>query len=142
MDESKRQPAGLFQGTGTSVLPDHPALIGGECLSCGNVFFPMQWFGCERCGSVNLKERTLTGRGKVLTCAKVHEHRSPGREAPFTVAAVLMEDGPMVRALLDPATADVTNIGDMVVTSLVPETRPNRGELDIRLTRAVGRCAS
>src|SRR3984893_2774445 len=124
MDESKRQPAELFQGTGTSVLPDHPALIGWTWLSCGNFFFTMQRFGCERCGSVNLKERTLTGRGKVLTCAKVHEHRSSGREAPFTVAAVLMEDGPMVRALLDPATADVTNIGDMVVTSLVARHAP------------------
>lgn len=137
MDESKRQPSELFQPAGTSVLPGHPALIGGECLSCGNVFFPMQRFGCERCGSVNLKERTLTGRAKVLTCAKVHEHRGPDRETPFTVAAVLLEDGPMVRALLDPATADATDIGDTVVTTLVPETRPNRGESDIRLTRAV-----
>lgn len=139
MDKNKApEPKALFQDAGTAQLPDHPALLGGACDDCGYVFFPMQTYGCERCGSVRLSPRTLTGRAKVLTAAKVHEHRSPGREAPFTVAALELEDGPMVRALLDPATEDATEIGDIVVAKLVPEGRPDRGPYDLRFTKQAG----
>jgi uncharacterized OB-fold protein len=113
-------------------------LLGGECSACGYIFFPMQRYGCERCGGVALKERALSGRATVLTVAKVHEHPSPGRDAPFTVAVIGMDDGPIVRVLLDPATADATQIGDTVATVLVPETRPNHGEFDLRLTKVTG----
>ncbi|WP_337188126.1 OB-fold domain-containing protein [Phenylobacterium sp.] len=138
MEEEKKAsptPRPLFQEAGTGALPDHPALFGGRCENCGFMFFPMQKYGCESCGSVKLTECVLTGRGKILTLAKVHEHKGPGREAPFTVAAVQLDDGPMVRALLDAATADETKYGDTVVTKLIPETRPNRGPYDLRFTR-------
>ena len=39
----------LFVDAGTDAVPDRPALIGGRCV-CGHVFFPMQTYGCEKCG--------------------------------------------------------------------------------------------
>jgi uncharacterized OB-fold protein len=137
MEETKPPKPALFQREGTAQAPNNHALLGGECSDCGYVFFPMRTYGCERCGGINLAARALTGRGRVLTRATVHEHHGPGRTAPFTVAAVLTEDGPMVRAVLDPATENEIEIGSMVVTTLVPETRPDRGEFDLRLTREV-----
>lgn len=92
----------LFQTEGTATLPDRPALCGGRCGACGLVFFPMQYFGCERCGDVaSLLPVPLNGRGRLLNAVKVHWHAGPGRSAPFWVGSILTEDGAFVRAVLD-----------------------------------------
>ena len=125
----------LFRAEGTPGLPGLPALLGGRCRGCGLVFFPMQYYGCEACGSGDLAEHAIRGRGRLITLAKVHLHARPNRQAPFTVGSVATDDGAVVRALLDPATADQLEPGDRVVTTLVVETRADRGTQDLRFTK-------
>lgn len=126
----------LFRAEGTQAVPAHPALLGGRCRSCGAVFFPMQAHGCEHCGSTDLVEHALGGRGRLVTLATVHLHASPDRAAPFTVGSVVTDDGAVVRALLDTDAVASLRPGDTVVTRLVPETRPGRGAHDLRFTKA------
>lgn len=75
-------------------------LKGGRC-KCGYVFFPWQSLGCERCGDVeSLQAINLAGRGSVLSSVTVHLHATNDRPTPFVVAAVRLDDGPVVRTLL------------------------------------------
>jgi hypothetical protein len=91
---------GLYRAEGTEAAPGHPALLGGACAACGHVFFPMQRYGCELCGSRELQPRVLSGAGRLLASARVHLHAGKGREAPFTVGSIQLDDGPIVRTLL------------------------------------------
>lgn len=123
----------LYSESGTSALPEFPALIGGRCV-CGYVFFPMQTYGCEKCGrhGDDLSATPLSGRGKLIASATVHMHMGKGRQAPFLVGSIELDDGPMVRTLIvesDEALAP----GDTMLTALVPVTVGEDGErLDLR----------
>ena len=76
-------------------------LNGGVCV-CGHVFFPLQAFGCETCGRAgdDLTPRRLSGSGRIVASATVHLHAGRGRQAPFDVGVVKLDDGPVVRTLL------------------------------------------
>jgi len=89
----------LYRPEGTPDAPTHPALLGGVCAG-GHVFFPLQHYGCERCGSVDLKPKALSGVGRLLASARVHLHAGKSREAPFTVGSIQLDDGPIVRTLI------------------------------------------
>lgn len=136
MAEDVKERQGLFNTEGTAAAPGHPALLGGRCAACGFVFFPMQTYGCEACGSTALEPMALSGRGRLTSFARVHVHAAPGREAPFTVGTIALEDGTVVRALIDEACEGRLSHGAIVVSMLVPETRPNRGPHDLRFTLA------
>ncbi|HTP77464.1 MAG TPA: OB-fold domain-containing protein [Rhizomicrobium sp.] len=123
----------LYRAEGSDADPAHPALLGGVC-TCGYVFFPMQTYGCERCGGTALKSRALSGRGTLLASARVHLHAGKNRQAPFTVVSVALDDGPIVRTLLD-GDADVRP-GDPMATTLVPVRDPEgEARLDLRFVR-------
>lgn len=123
----------LYRVEGTGAAPDVPALLGSVC-ACGYVFFPAQSYGCERCGSQALAPRLLSGVGHVLASARVHLHHGKGREAPFTIGAIVLDDGPIVRTLLADADAAVS-VGDRVVAVLAPVTDPDGApRLDLRFT--------
>ena len=125
----------LYRKEGTGADSAHPALLGGEC-TCGYVFFPMQTYGCERCGGTNLAPRVLSGRGKLLASARIHLHAGKNRQAPFTVVSVALDDGPIVRTLLE-ADADV-HPGDRMVTVLAPVLDAEGAHrLDLRFTPQV-----
>jgi len=109
----------LYRAEGSDRDPGHPALLGGECGACGYVFFPLQAYGCERCGSVVLEPAVLTGAGRLLASARVHIHPGKGREAPFTVGSVALDDGPIVRTLVEDGGAAL-HPSARVVTTLVP----------------------
>ena len=115
---------------------DHPALLGGVCGACGYVFFPLQHYGCERCGSVDLAPRDLAGSGALLAAARVHLHAGKTRQAPFTVVAVALDHGPIVRALIDGDGDEVPRPGERMTTTLAPcvdaEGAPR---LDLRFVR-------
>ena len=92
-------------------LPAHPglyevddlvALSGTRCRACGTTFFPPLHIGCEVCGAPDdqLEDAKLAARGRIHASATVHLHRGRGTEAPFTVAEVVLDDGPIVRALM------------------------------------------
>lgn len=108
----------LYQPEGTQAQPDHPALLGGACV-CGYVFFPLQRYGCEKCGSLELSPRTLSGTGRLLASARVHLHAGKGREAPFTAGSVALDDGPIVRTLIEGDEGGLRP-GARMVTALAP----------------------
>src|SRR6185437_395144 len=89
----------LYRAEGTDAVPAHPALLGGAC-ACGYLFFPLQRYGCEKCGGLEIEPRALSGAGSLLASARVHLHAGKGREAPFTVGSVRLDDGPIVRTLI------------------------------------------
>ncbi|MGH1351825.1 MAG: Zn-ribbon domain-containing OB-fold protein [Methyloligellaceae bacterium] len=126
----------IYKEEGTPSLPENPALLGGKC-SCGYVFFPMQTYGCEKCGHHGeaLQATELTGRGRIIASTKVHLHAGK-RETPFIVAAIELEDGPVVRTLMDTPEAQVSP-GDPVVTVLVNTADPETGEArrDLRFSK-------
>ncbi len=115
---------GLYDAKGTAALPGNPSLLGGRC-NCGHVFFPMQNYGCEKCGASadHLKPHRLAGSGKILALATVHLHAGKGRQAPFTVATIALDDGPTVRTLLDQASERDAKPGLAVVTKLIDVPR-------------------
>jgi uncharacterized OB-fold protein len=129
-------PVVLFSTQGTLALPNHPALNGGCCAKCGSVFFPMQTYGCERCGSQQLEARTLSGRGKLICSARVHMSADQLRPAPFVVGSIKLDDGAVVRSVLAVEPDFKLAPGTVMITILVPETRPDRGEFDLRFTPA------
>lgn len=122
----------LFRAQGTPAVPGHPALLGGRCRHCGGLFFPMQQHGCEFCGATDLEEQALGGRGTLISLARVNLHASADRPTPFTVGAILLDEGVVVRALLDAQVAEALRPGDSVVTQLIEDTRAGRGPHDLR----------
>ncbi|MCC8967093.1 hypothetical protein H8A95_33385 [Bradyrhizobium sp. Pear76] len=111
-------------------------LIGAACPTCSGVFFPMQTYGCERCGA-DLRPRRFAAAGTVTAQARVHLHRAANPPTPFTVVALELDDGPVIRALLT-SDSPPCQIGDRLVGELVditePDSEPRR---DLRFTRAV-----
>jgi hypothetical protein len=123
----------LYRAQGSDAEPDHPALLGGAC-ACGCVFFPLQGYGCERCGGLELTPKALSGSGRLLASARVHLHHGKGREAPFTVGAIKLDDGPIVRTLVEADDADLRP-GVRMVTVLAPVRDADGAErLDLRFT--------
>lgn len=104
-----RKPAhpGLYD-----VAAAAPALSGTRCDACGATFFPPLAIGCEVCGSADLRDVTLAGRGRLHSSATVHRHRGGDIEAPFTIGEILLEDGPLIRATM--VSNDAVQIGDAV----------------------------
>jgi uncharacterized protein len=117
MDDPALLKPALYRGEGTDAEPEHPALLGGACLTCGYLFFPLQAYGCERCGGLDLAPRPIAGAGTLLASARVHLHTGKGREAPFTVAAVALDDGPIVRTLVADG-SHAPRAGERMVTVL------------------------
>lgn len=127
----------LFCSEGTQAVPNHPALCGGKCRACGYIFFPLQSYGCENCGSTELSPQSLSGRGRLIATAQVHVHHDPNRPPPFTIASIELMDGAVLRAVLETGGAPVVP-GMDVVTMLVPSTRPDEAAptLQFRLAGA------
>lgn len=85
----------LWRGSGGSA-----DLIGVTCASCGAAFFPPQHYGCEACGAPGeqLKSTPFPAVGRLHTFAAVHLHAQ--EPTPYTVAEIVLDAGPLVRALL------------------------------------------
>lgn len=118
---------------------DVPALKGGRC-ACGHAFFPMQRYGCERCGRRGeaLSEAMLAGRGALVASARVMLHAGTGRQAPFVVVSVKLDDGPVLRTLLAEDTDTVLPVGQPMQACLVEVGRSDAGEslVDLRFVRS------
>jgi uncharacterized OB-fold protein len=114
--------------------PDPPVLLGGRCR-CGHIFFPMQTYGCERCGATGsaLAPLSLAGRGRLVATATVHLHADPARPAPFVVGTIALDDGPVIRTLLVDTTPSDRHPSARVEALLVPAARADGTEaLDLR----------
>lgn len=127
---------GLYSQDGTTSQLHGPSLKGATCV-CGNVFFPYQDFGCESCGrhGEDIRPSALSGTGRILSLAKVHLHAGKGRQAPFTVAMIELDDGPTIRTLLDAGSEAAAAPGSKVVATLEQVTSGGGEEaLDLRFT--------
>lgn len=107
----------LYTVTAGSVAPQ---LRGGRC-GCGHVFFPMQTYGCERCGRSGeaLKPALLDGTGTLVASARVLLHAGKSRVAPFVVVSVKLDAGPVVRTLLADDREAPLPIGSRLAARLV-----------------------
>ena len=123
---------GLYRAEGTAEAPERPALLGGACASCGYVFFPLQAYGCEKCGGTDLRPRALSGVGRLLASARVWLHAGKGREAPFTVGSIRLDDGPIVRTLIVEETGPLAVGGRMVTTLEGVSDAEGAPRLDLR----------
>ena len=112
-----------------------PALKGGRCLSCGYVFFPPHRYGCEKCGAPpdRIEPAALAGKGALRSFATVHFHQGHGIEAPFTVASIVLDDGPAIRALMTCRTDEGLKPGDRVRSILVAQSRDADGNETVEL---------
>ncbi|HYM35435.1 MAG TPA: hypothetical protein VET48_08570 [Steroidobacteraceae bacterium] len=110
-----------------------PVLLGGIC-KCGYIFFPMQAYGCEKCGRYGdaLQPKQLRGSGKLLNAAVVHLHADKRRVVPFAIGTIWLDDGPVVRTLL--SDTDLANTSHARVRAeLVSVTQENGSSaLDLR----------
>lgn len=122
----------LFSAEGTDAAADIPALLGGKCTACDSIFFPMQTYGCETCGSQDLEPQKLTGRGTLICSASVFMSMNPALPAPYTIGSIELEDGPKVRTLLAVEQGVDINPGDAMTAMLVLQTREGKGEYDLR----------
>lgn len=81
------------------------ALVGEICPHCEAKIFPPRDV-CPECGDEAKTTYTFSGRGEVYSYTTVHNAPAGFREnAPYTVALVRLEEGPMV-------TAQLTDLGE------------------------------
>jgi hypothetical protein len=116
-----------------------PLLRGGRCR-CGHVFFPMHAYGCEKCGATGdaLQPAALPARGTLVASARVLMHARKDREPPFVVLSVRLDDGPVVRTLLDRDTQQTLPIGARMAGRLAEVGRSEAGAplVDLRFATA------
>ncbi len=86
-------------------------LVGTRCENCGEVYFPPRVV-CPKCRREGeMKEVELSGRGEIYTYSVV---RVPPEgfegKAPYVVAIVKLEEGPLVTGMIvdcDPGEIDI-----------------------------------
>lgn len=87
-----------------------PRLRGTRCNACSSTFFPPLRIGCEVCGAAadSLVPASIAATGALHSVATVHPQAGHDNAAPFTVAEVQLDDGPLIRGLMvDGADIDV-----------------------------------
>lgn len=102
-----------------------PFLIGHRCQHCSRVAFPPDPYGCESCGALldQLEPTELRASGVVQAVATVHRHHREVPPTPFTVAAIVLDDGPLLKAVLADESADA-QVGDCVRGVAEPADSP------------------
>ena len=84
------------------------ALTGEVCPHCQTKIFPPRDI-CPECGKEAKNQYNFSGRGEVYSYTTVYDPPAGYEEnAPYTVALVKLEEGPMV-------TAQLTDLGDQKV---------------------------
>jgi scaffold protein (connect acetoacetyl-CoA thiolase and HMG-CoA synthase) len=80
-------------------------MIGTTCAKCGEKSFPPRDV-CPKCGAGTSAPFAFCGRGEVYSFTTIYEAPTGFDEtAPYTVALVRLEEGPLV-------TAQLTDLGD------------------------------
>lgn len=92
---------------------DDPLLKGLACANCSRAYFPPIGLGCECCGAAPdlLVSKSLPAVGTVFAVAEVNVD-SQGT-APFVVAEVVLDAGPLIRAVVHPESSEL-RIGERV----------------------------
>jgi len=110
-------------------------LFGVQCESCGYTSFPPQYYGCEACGAAGdqLIPVSFSGGGVLLSFATVQFHYDPGYRVPFIVAAIRLDDGPVLRAEISGRNESELSIGKRVEAVLIPSGLDGEGRDLVRL---------
>lgn len=98
----------------------------------GSVSFPFQQWGSERTGAygAHLQRVALSGRGRVQAVVTVQHHRRTDIATPFTVAAIVLDEGPLVRGILvQPYSATA---GDRVEATTIVFSRDEEQVAELR----------
>jgi hypothetical protein len=106
-------------------------LIGSECTHCRKQFFPPREV-CPACGKEIAKPFHFSGLGEVYSFTTIYEAPSGyDEEAPYTVALVRLEEGPLVTAQLTDLGTEAPEIGMPVemVTRRIRSDGDERGML-------------
>ncbi len=87
------------------------SLVGEVCGNCGNKIFPPRDV-CPECEAPAKTPFTFSGRGEVYSYSTVY-HPPEGFEefAPYTVALVKLEEGPMIAAQITDVEGEKVEIG-------------------------------
>ena len=87
------------------------SLVGERCEHCHNAIFPPRDV-CPHCAEPAQKEFALSGRGTVYSYTTVYDPPA-GFEAyaPYPVALVRLDDGPMITAQLTDVAPSEVSIG-------------------------------
>ncbi len=87
------------------------ALVGEVCESCGTKIFPPRDI-CPECEAPAKTPFAFSGRGEVYSFSNVyHPPEGFGEFAPYTVALVRLEEGPMIAAQLTDVEGEKVEIG-------------------------------
>lgn len=96
-------------------------LIGEECPDCKSKIFPPRDV-CPECGSPAHAPFVFSGRGEVYSFSTIYQAPATHEEqAPYTVAMIKLEEGPLVTAQLtdlDPEDAYIGMQVEMVIRML------------------------
>lgn len=80
-------------------------LVGSACPQCGQKYFPPREV-CPKCGGEMSTGYAFSGQGEIYSFTTIYEAPSGFDDnAPYTVALVRLEEGPLV-------TAQLTDLGD------------------------------
>jgi hypothetical protein len=81
---------------------ERPMLRATRCETCGSTCFPPLGVGCEVCGATpeRLVSVTIAATGVLHSVATVHLHMGSDIAAPFGVAEIQLDDGPLIRGIL------------------------------------------
>ncbi len=103
------------------------ALVGEVCDACGKKIFPPRDV-CPDCAMEAQTHYRFSGRGEIYSHTTVH-HPPAGFEeyAPYTMALVKLEEGPLVTAQLTDMDPEEVEIGQKVemVTRKIREDGPD-----------------
>lgn len=104
------------------------ALIGEVCASCNEKLFPPRDI-CPHCGGPAHDSFAFSGRGEVFSYSTVFSAPASHEEqAPYTVALVKLEEGPLITAQLTDVDRKNVNIGMPVeMTTRVLQSNGERG---------------
>ena len=104
------------------------SLIGEVCPSCDAKLFPPRDV-CPECGSPAKTPFAFSGRGEVFSYSTVFQAPTSHEEqAPYTVALVKLEEGPLVTAQLTDVDRRDVKIGMPVeMTTRVLQSNGERG---------------
>jgi hypothetical protein len=108
------------------------ALRGLRCSACGRFSFPEQHFGCEQCGATGdqLVPCPFSGAGVIQSVATVHRYQGTDITVPFTVAAIVLDEGPLVNGVL--TDSDNAKIGAAVTATTATATRDGDDVAELR----------
>lgn len=117
---------------------DLPTLHGVRCVQCSATFFPPFGIGCEVCGAPEseLRVARLAAAGELYSVATVHHYAGKDIEAPFTMAEIHLDDGPLIRATLVDI-VEPASIGTRVQGEWVPVGDDQSGDETVELRFSV-----